>query len=269
MGGYADRDVIRRMIDAGDIAVAYQPIVALEDRTVWGWEALLRGRTRPLGQIPPPVLVESASAADLLDAVTREVADQALDVAARAGAVAGRAVTLTLNLEDEQFQPDSELLSWLVERVDALGVPMVLELSERQPTVWTPERERLAEELARHGIGLGLDDLGAGVSRAEVLGRRAWDLVKLDRGLLLEDHRGRGPIVLRHAVALLDDYGFTGTLVEGIETAAHEQLALDLGIRYGQGNGLGPAADAAVLLALAEHGLTVPRLVPGVADPRR
>lgn len=269
MGRYADRDVIRRMIDAGDIAVAYQPIVALEERTVWGWEALLRGRTRPRGPIPPPVLVASASAADLLDAVTQEVADQALDVAARACAIARRPVTLTLNLEDEQLQPDSDLLSWLVERVDALGVPMVLEISERQPTVWTPERERLADELARHGIGLGLDDLGSGVSRADLLGRREWDLVKLDRGLLLEDHRGRGPVVLRHAVALIADYGLTGTVVEGIETAAQEQLALDLGIRYGQGNGLGAAADAGALLALAEHGLTVAPLRPGVADQRR
>lgn len=257
------------MIDAGDIAVAYQPIVALADHTVWGWEALLRGRTRALGPIPPPVLVESASAANLLDAVTQEVADQALVIAARAGDLAGRAVTMTLNLEDEQLRPDSALLSWLVERVDALGVPVVLELSERAPTVWTPERERLADELAAHGIGLGLDDLGAGASRAALLGCRDWDLVKLDRGLLLEDHHGRGPVVIRHAMALLDDYGLRSTLVEGIETAAHEELALDLGIRYGQGNGLGAAADGATLLELAGRGLTVTPLAAGIAPPRR
>lgn len=260
-----DSDVVRRMLDTSEIAVAYQPIVSLADRTVWACEALLRGHTEALGAIPPTVLVESAAEADLLDAVTREVMAQALDVADQLRAASGVPVTMTLNLEGDQLHPASPLLGWLVERVDALGVPVVLELSERKPLPWTVQHDQLADELATHGIGLGLDDLGAGQSRFALLGHRQWDLVKLDRDLLLENHRGRGPVVLPHAVAVLDEYGIAGTLVEGIESAEQEELALALGIRYGQGNGLGAAMHPAALLELGRRGLVVPRIAPGPA----
>ena len=83
---------------------------------------------------------------------------------------------------------------------------------------------------------------------------RAWDLVKLDRDLLLENHRGQGPVVLRHLMGLLDVYGLGNTLLEGIEAPEHEQLARDLGIRYGQGNGYGAAMAGDALLALLAGG---------------
>jgi len=266
---HVDRDVVRQMIDASEIAVAYQPIVSLSDRVVWGCEALLRGRTDALGVIPPTVLVESAAAAHLLDAVTREVMTQALDMAQQLRAAGGVPVTMTLNLESDQFRSDSALLGWLVERVDDLDVPVVLELSERQAMPWIAEHDELADELATHGIGLGLDDLGAGQSRLMLLGHRRWDLIKLDRGLLLEDHRGRGPVALRHAAAILDEYGLVGSLVEGIETAEQEQLAVSLGIRYGQGNGLGAAMSPADLLGLASGGMVVPPIDQTAVGRRR
>jgi len=264
-----DRQLVRQMIDTSEIAVAYQPIVALGDRTIWGCEALLRGHTDALGAIPPTVLVESATRADLLDALTHEVMAQALGVAEQLRAASGVPVTMTLNVESDQFRADSALLGWLVERVDALGVPVVLELSERQPMPWTPAQDRLADELAHHGIGLALDDLGAGQSRLTLIGHRQWDLIKLDRGLLLEDHRGRGPVVLRHAAAILDEYGVVGSLVEGIETAAQEELAVALGIRYGQGNGLGAAMSPSALLDLARGNRVVPRISQVPAKQRR
>lgn len=264
-----DREVVRRMIDTCEIAVAYQPIVSLADRRVWGCEALLRGRTDALGAIPPTVLVESAAEAHLLDAVTREVMSQALGVAEQLRAGRGEPVTMTLNLESDQFRPDSDLLAWLVEHVDALGVPVVLELSERQPMPWSDDHDRVADELASHGIGVGLDDIGAGQSRLTLLGHRQWDLIKLDRGLLLEDHRGRGPVVLCHAAAILDEYGVVGSLLEGIETAEQEALAVGLGIRYGQGNGFGAAMPATEILALVDAGTVMPPIGQVPQDRRR
>jgi len=251
---HADRDVVQRMLAAGEIAVAYQPLVTVADREVWGCEALLRGHNAALGLIPPPILVASASQARLLDAVTREVMLQSILVAEQARTVCGRPVTLTLNLEVEQFHDASELLDRLVARVDATGVPVLLELAEREPMPWTRERDRLADELATHGIGVGLDDLGSGESRLTLIGARAWDLVKLDRDLLLEDHRGQGPVVLRQLMAILDVYQLGETLLEGIETAEQEQIARDLGIRYGQGNGYGAAMSGTDLLDLMAHG---------------
>jgi EAL domain-containing protein (putative c-di-GMP-specific phosphodiesterase class I) len=241
---------VRQILASGAIAVAYQPIVSLADRQVWGCEALLRGHTGPLGLIPPPVLVESASRARLLDAVTIEVMEQAITLTEHARAQYGKALVLTLNLEIEQFHETSELLERLVAEVDRSSIRVVLELSERSPLPWTADQERLATELARHGIGVGLDDLGSGESRGTLLGARAWDVVKIDRGLLLENHEGRGPVLLRHLTGILDAYGLQHSVLEGIETPAHERIALELGVRYGQGNGYASAADGPALLRL-------------------
>ncbi len=57
---------LRRAVDRGEMRVAFQPIVRLEDRTIAGFEALLRWQHPKLGAIPPQTFIPIAEETGLI-----------------------------------------------------------------------------------------------------------------------------------------------------------------------------------------------------------
>jgi diguanylate cyclase (GGDEF)-like protein len=243
-------EILRRIIDQG-VDVAYQPIVDLHTRQVVGWEALLRGSLPLVGSLNPEQLVGSAVRAGVLDIVTCQLAKQALATISEASRRLGRRLSLSINLEQEQFRDTSSLLRWFVEDADRSGVDLVLELTERgDAEAWGPREDALADRLAHFGIGLALDDLGSGNSRLPLLIRRHWQAVKLDRGMLLNGHRGL--VMLTHTVAMLRSLGMP-IVMEGVETAEQLELIQDLGIDRVQGHYFAAATTATELFAFLDR----------------
>ncbi|MFT4263040.1 MAG: bifunctional diguanylate cyclase/phosphodiesterase, partial [Nocardioides sp.] len=245
-----ENDVLLRVLDHG-VDVAYQPIIDVATREVVGWEALLRGHLPLLGSLNPEELVDSAVRAGVLDVITRQVAQQAIATSTRVAERVQRRLTLSLNLEQEQFRSNSSLIKWVIEQSAHAPIDLVLELTERgAPDTWGSTEDALADELIGRGIGLALDDLGAGNARMAMLARRHWHTVKLDRAFLTSG--ARGLVLLGHAVTMLHDLGLT-IVMEGVETA--EQLAIveRLGIDQVQGHYFAAAGTAEELLSFVER----------------
>jgi EAL domain-containing protein (putative c-di-GMP-specific phosphodiesterase class I) len=229
------------------IDVAYQPVFDVATHRVVGWEALLRGHLPEHGRVSPERVVGSAVRTGSLDTVMRQVAEQALGTATVASLRLGRTMTLSINMECEQLHADSSFLRWLVDQSSAAPVDLVVEISERGAAeAFCEEQDRALDVLRDGGIGLGIDDLGAGASRLQLLARAHWQWVKLDRGFLVTGERGR--VMLRHTVAMLHELGAT-IVLEGIETTEQLELTRSLGIGLAQGNLLGAPIPAAELLA--------------------
>jgi EAL domain-containing protein (putative c-di-GMP-specific phosphodiesterase class I) len=248
----SDQEIVGGLLRQG-LDVAYQPVFDLATDHLVGWEALLRGRLPVHGRLSPESVVSSAVRIGSLDAVMRQVAEQALTTATVASLRLGRATTISVNVEWEQLRPDSAFLHWLVDRSANAPVDLVVEVSERRDAEAFCEVQDEALDLLRGaGIGLGIDDLGAGASRMRLLARGHWQWVKLDRGFLLAG--ARGVVLLRHTVAMLHELGST-VVLEGVETAEQLELARSLSIGLAQGNLLGVPVPAADVLA----GLTAPR----------
>ena len=247
---FNEDEILRRLLDQG-VDVAYQPIVDVDTRELIGWEALLRGSLPLLGDLNPEQLVGSAVRAGVLDIVTRQLTIQALATVGEAARRLGRRLSLSVNIEQEQFRDTSPLLRWLVESADRAEVDLILELTERgDPEAWGPREDQLADRLQACGIGLALDDLGSGSSRMPLLVRRHWQAVKLDRGLLLNGHRGL--VMLTHTVAMLRSLGLS-IVMEGVETAEQLELIQELGIDRVQGHYFAAATTAAELFAFVDR----------------
>jgi len=249
-------DVVRSLLDEGGISIAMQPIVTLSSLAIVGWEALVRGHHPELGMIPPVVLVEVAQQAGLLDELTRQVAELAIDATAQAVGIVGRELRITINVELEQLYSNGPFIEWLLQREIAEGVQLTIEVTERGGDEWTPANERVAELLAARGIEIGLDDVGAGHSRIGFFRHRDWDLAKIDQSFLTwETGRDRKVIELFvHMIHGLD----LPSLAEGIETAEHLVFAQSLGIMFGQGYWLGhPISVADTLAGLRKNGLSL------------
>jgi EAL domain-containing protein (putative c-di-GMP-specific phosphodiesterase class I) len=93
-----------------------------------------------------------------------------------------------------------------------------------------------AATLKRAGFKISLDDFGTVASNLLRLARIEADEVKIDAALL--DTR-RGQIMLPHVVRLIKEMG-AQACIEGIETEAHHQMAVDSGADTAQGYLYGP-----------------------------
>lgn len=243
MSGAEDEYVHALLVRGLD--VAYQPVVDLASGRVVGWEALLRGELPLSGALSPLDVVGSATRVGVLDAVMRQVCEQALATATVASLRLGRRMTISVNVEPEQLRAGSRFLQWLVDRSATAPVDLLLEVSERGD-LDAPEQREVLAGLQAAGLGVALDDLGAGASRMALLAEGDWTWVKLDRGFLL--YGDRGLVQLRHTVAMLHELGATA-LLEGVEDDRQLALARDLGIPLGQGHLLGVPIPAEEVLA--------------------
>lgn len=253
----SDDEIVGGLLQQG-LDVAYQPIFDVATGDLVGWEALLRGQLPEHGPLRPEHVIGSAMRTGSLDTVMRQVAEQALATATMASRRLGRSMTISLNMECEQLTADSAFLRWLVDRSATSPLQLLVEISERGAAeAFCDEQERALDVLRDGGVGLGIDDLGAGASRMRLLARGHWQWVKLDRGFLLTGERGR--VMLRHTVAMMHELGAT-VVLEGIETPEQLEAARRLGVGLAQGNLLGVPIPAAELLAalpdeapLADH----------------
>lgn len=256
---FDEEEILRRLLDQG-VDVAYQPVMDVRSRQIVGWEALLRGSLPLLGDLSPEELVDSAVRVGVVDVVTRQVAKQAIAASTEIAERLDQRLSLRINLELEQFSADRSLIKWITEQQAGCGrIDLVLEITERGPSdSWGATEDELIERLEERGIGVSLDDLGAGNARLGLLIRRPWHSVKLDRSFLT--HGEKGAMLLEHTVAMLHDLGLV-IVMEGVETAEQFQLVERLGIDQVQGHYFAPAGTAAELTAFIDrhrNGLALP-----------
>jgi EAL domain-containing protein (putative c-di-GMP-specific phosphodiesterase class I) len=212
--------MVSTMLDEGATAVAFQPIVDARTGALWGCEALLRATDPELGDVSPLTLVSSAARQQTLDELTAKIGAEALDAMETLGRLVATPLHLTVNLEFEQFRVDNPVFERLSRNLGERGVQLVLELSERSYGHWTSQHDLLAERLKERGMGLAIDDFGAGYATFSLLNKWGWDIVKIDKSLITADDE-QSRLLFSNVVRTLRELGLT-TVAEGIETP--EQL---------------------------------------------
>lgn len=258
------RSMLEALLDRQELTVAYQPIFDLRTGDLHGVEALLRARDGALGTLSPLLVVDSAVRSHRVDELTALVAARAVAVAEQLADQVGP-TTLSLNLEFEQLHEESGLLAGLRDRAGQRDVHLVLELSERAFIDWGPSHDATASALAAAGIGLAIDDFGAGFATYALLEKWTWEWVKVDRRLVSAPGNGDARLVT-HVLELITDLGHVA-VAEGIETSEQLATVRRLGARYGQGHHLAPPLTGGELLErFANSGSPAPALAD---DPHR
>lgn len=211
-----------------DIDIVFQPIISIDTRRVFAYEALTRCRWPSLAN--PETLFRLASEASCCGRLGRMV--RAASVARAPG------VPLFVNVH-----PDELSARWLVRPDDPVFFhdhDVYVEITESAAfTHYDVCVNVLREIQSRAGIHLAVDDLGAGHSNL----KRVLDLepriVKLDRALITGlDQNPRQQILVRHVVRLFVELG-AEVVAEGIETADELSAVVDSGAHYAQGFLLG------------------------------
>lgn len=229
---------LRRAPEAGELELWYQPIVALRDRSVAGYEALLRWRHPARGLLGPGELVPVAEETGAIVAIGRWVLERACT------ALAGLArddslppAYLTVNLSPKQLAVP-RLAEGLAETLRATGAPperLVLEITE-SALMDDPDAARATLARVRDlGVRLFLDDFGTGYSSLSYLHRFPLSGVKLDRSFVASMLDDPASAKVVRAVAGLARQLELGAVAEGIEEEAQAAALAELGFEHGQG----------------------------------
>jgi EAL domain-containing protein (putative c-di-GMP-specific phosphodiesterase class I) len=212
-----------------DFEFAYQPIVDFSTRSIYAYEALVRG---PNGESAASVLVQ-------VDDGNRYRFDQACRVKAVAGAAAlDMRALLSINfLPNAVYQPQDCIRStFAAARKHNFPIEnIIFEVTEGEHIRDRAHLVNIFREYNRFGFQTAIDDFGAGYAGLNLLAEYQPDLVKIDMDLVrnVDQHSARQAIVA--GIAGICRQLNIRVLAEGIETRAERDFLYGSGIHLMQG----------------------------------
>lgn len=210
-------------------SMAFQPIVDLDRREVFSYEALARG-------------TKGEPAAYVLGQITdanRYTFDQICRIKALA---LGKRLGVTTRL-DINFMPNAlghidTCLRTTLRAARHYNFPpeqIVFEVTECEPVTDMAHVADVIRECQGQGLQIAIDDFGAGYSGLNLLVDLHPNLIKLDIGLIrgIDQSRHRRAVV-HGALTTCRDLEID-VVAEGVETPGELSALRDLGVRYFQG----------------------------------
>ena len=241
-GGMAALDLetaLRQALKAGAVLAHHQPVVALSDGRLAGFEALARWERPDGSTVGPDVFLGVAGDHGLLGAI----GDAVRSCAARDASAWRAARSDAADLFVAANATASELCApnfaeRLIDEVRAAGLPahaFKLEISETEVMRDPEAAETAMKALRTAGFSLVLDDFGTGYSSLSRLDRFPFDTVKIDQHFTrLAETDPSARTIIAGVVRIARSYAMT-IVAEGVETPAAAELCAELGCDYGQG----------------------------------
>jgi diguanylate cyclase (GGDEF)-like protein len=212
---------LRKGIEAGELKLAYQPIVRAGDLSIVSVEALVRWNSPELGTISPAVFIPVAEETGLIHDVGRFVVNQACrDLAMWPG------LQCSLNISPVQLRDPNfvEELRAIIAEHGARPEQFELELTEGILVSNPAIAKRKLEALKAIGFSLSIDDFGTGFSSIGYLRQFPFNKLKIDRSFVREIGISPTANALIQALVSLGDALNLAVTAEGIENK--EQLNL-------------------------------------------
>lgn len=235
----SDAGLAARQLDAipsNEVVVHYQPIVALQERTIGHVEALVRWRHPKYGLIRPERFISLAERSGAIVPMTWDVLRKSLDQQVewrKAGTLLSVSVNVSTLVLSSPKTAD-EILA-LLRSKECDPRYLTLELTETEKAPDPPVARAVLMKLREAGVAISMDDYGVGFSNLDRLRYYPFTDLKIDRSVVTG--LGVGPEA-RHTVEMLvalagrEKFSVTG---EGIETQDQWDILERLGCNFGQG----------------------------------
>ena len=228
----------RAALERGDFCLFYQPKIALADRSLSGFEALLRWRQDD-GRFAAPgeflaALDDAETSRRIGDFVMREAVRQAA-AWRRSGFGFGN---IAINVSSSQFD-DRHFVDALIAEVGAAGLaPGDIHVEVTEGVLLSTGATSVAPGLKRlsdHGIRIAFDDFGTGYASLVHLRQLEFDVIKLDKSFIQSMLTSNADMAIVQAVLILAGRLGKKVVAEGVETETQLEMLRAHGCQFGQG----------------------------------
>ncbi len=248
---------LRRALARKEFRVFYQPIIAVDDGSIAGFEALVRWQHPERGLLMPGAFISVAEEMGAIIQLDRWVAEEACKQL-RVWHQKFRAhskVTMSVNLSTTQLmRPDVVAGIDLILRNSGLyGSSLKLEVTESVLMENAQYASAVLDQLKALKIAISIDDFGTGYSSLAYLRRFPIDTLKIDYSFvsrMLEDEESSE--IVRTIITLAKNLG-KDTVAEGVETRSQFQALVDLDVNMIQGYFVAPPLPKEVAESLLER----------------
>lgn len=224
---------IRLGIKEDQFFIHYQEKRALHDRTITGYEALLRWRHPRHGLIPPDVFIPVAEESSAIIPLGYWVLEQVCQEA-RANNITRK---ISINISPVQLRN-----RYFVEEVREVLIRHTFPANQLEFEVTESAFIRdkqmaftILRQLQSMGISIALDDFGTGYSSLSMLREFHFNLIKMDRSFLLNVENDDDARSFVRAVISLSNSIRTPLVAEGVETEAQLHILEQEGCTEVQG----------------------------------
>jgi diguanylate cyclase (GGDEF)-like protein len=221
-------------LQAGQMALAYQPIIDPRSGRAICCEALLRWHHPTLGEISPAEFIPVAETTGQIVSIGEWVLATACEEATRWP----NDISLAVNLSAVQFRDPARLVRNIVETLDKTGLsPRRLELEITESLLIEDPSSALnvLESLRDLGVGISLDDFGTGFASLAYLNDFPFSKIKIDRKFSQGIETSPRTAAIIGGIAKTTRDLHIELIAEGIETEAQLESLQRYGIHAMQG----------------------------------
>jgi diguanylate cyclase (GGDEF)-like protein/PAS domain S-box-containing protein len=225
-------------VATGDIGVAFQPIVTLDEGRIVGVEALARWEHPERGWVPPSEFIPMAERTGLIMSLGDAVLDAALAALREwMDRRPGLVLRMGVNVSSRQLR-DASLPGRVASKLARYGIDpslLILELTESVTLEETDLALEVMHELRALGVRLAVDDFGTGYSSLAYLRQLPVSIVKTDRSFVSSLGRDDGAEDLVRAIIEMGRSMRLDVVAEGVETPSQRATLERMGCVLGQG----------------------------------
>lgn len=248
---------LRQAVNRKDFVLHYQPIIAIKNGRLVGFEALMRWVHPSRGLVPTREFLGVAEATGLivplgwwvLETACRQMADWQRRFPGKP------ALAVSANVSGKLFL-DADAVDRLTEVLEEAALPpesLWLEITERVLLDHGEEVLHRLAEIRALGIQLHLDDFGTGYSSISHLQRFRYDTLKIDPSYIHRLDREEESRNLVRTLVTLGRQLEMNVIAEGVETANQFQRLKELHCPEGQGHWFARPMDARSAEGMIRH----------------
>ncbi|WP_152047542.1 EAL domain-containing protein [Aureimonas psammosilenae] len=224
---------MRTAVSRGEFYLVYQPVLALGEDRVIGYEALIRWEHPVRGLVSPAEFIPIAEETGQIVEIGRWV----LEEACREAATWDNGLYVAVNVSAVQFRSPL-LLSHLTGALVQSGLPakrLEIELTE---TAIVEDGQQIAHALANMralGVKIAMDDFGTGYSSLAHLRDLPFDRIKVDRSFVMTAETDRHSAAVLRGITHIARELEIAILAEGVETEGQLAFLRSIGCDAVQG----------------------------------
>lgn len=228
---------IELALENNEIIPFFQPKVDINSRKLVGAEALARWKNKEGKLVSPGEFIPVCEETGLIVLVDLAIFEQTLKFIRRNLDAGVECVPISVNFSRTHFL-NKEFLDIILNKVSQYQIPPdLVELEITETAIFDNHRviEEFIERIHSHGFKISMDDFGSGYSSLHMIKDINIDVMKIDRGFLLETENSQKQRTVFAAIAKMASGLGIKVVVEGVENTDNVEMMREFGCTIAQG----------------------------------